>query len=93
MDSKRILGIAALAILFASGAVSCDKTPQEQRVPDRPEKTTKSAYIYVQGRSLMKPDKKTFEMKGVNLAGWLSPDGELLGLNKTRAERDISLML
>ena len=93
MDSKRILGIAALALLVASAAVSCDKTPQEQRVPDRPEKTTKSEYIYVQGRSLMKPNKKTFEMKGVNLAGWLSPDGELLGLNKIRAERDISLML
>lgn len=84
---RLICGLAALA-----STVSCDKTLQEQRVPDRPEKTAKSEYIYVQGRSLMKPDKTVFQMKGVDLAGWLSPDGALFGFTKIRAERDLSLM-
>lgn len=92
MNKFRILrlvcGLAAMA-----ATVSCDKTPQEQSVPERPEKTTPSEYIYVQGRSLMKPDKTVFLMKGVDLAGWLSPDGALFGFSEIRAERDISLML
>lgn len=84
--------MAVLAILAASGAASCAKTPQEQRVPDRPEKTAPSEYIYVQGRSLMKPDRTVFEMRGVDLDGWLSPDGKLFGFTTIRAERDLNLM-
>ena len=90
--SKHIGETTALAIFVASSVASCTKTPQEQRVPDRPEKTTPSEYIYVQGRSLMKPDKTVFMMKGVDLAGWLSPDGALFGFTKIRAERDLNLM-
>lgn len=82
-----------LMALAVPALLSCSKTPQEQKVPDRPEKTTSTGFIYVQGRSLMKPDKTAFEMKGVDLDGWLCPDGELFGFTEIRAERDVNLML
>ena len=82
-----------LMTLTVPALLSCSKTQQEQKVPDRPEKTAATGFIYVQGRSLMNPDKTVFVMKGVDLDGWLCPDGELFGFTKIRAERDVDLML
>lgn len=82
-----------LMTLTVPALLSCSKTQREQKVPDRPEKTAATGFIYVQGRSLMNPDKTVFVMKGVDLDGWLCPDGELFGFTKIRAERDVDLML
>ena len=91
MFHKLLKSTALLAVAFM-GFLSCDKMPQEQKVPERPEKTP-GKYIYVQGRELLLPDKSRFEMRGVNLAGWLSPDGRVIGLDSSISEREITSLL
>lgn len=90
--TRTIVELTALLAVFFGGLLSCDKMPQELKIPERPEKTP-GKYIYVQSRELLMPDKSRFEMKGVNLAGWLSPNGHLFGLDATVSEHDLSTLL
>lgn len=77
--------------IFMATCTDSAKT-DEFELPERPIKQP-GEYLYVQGKDLLLPNQGLFMMRGTNLAGWLSPDGNLMDLPAVPAEKQLTEML
>jgi aryl-phospho-beta-D-glucosidase BglC (GH1 family) len=50
-------------------------------------------FVTIKGRDLVAPDGKVLELRGINLGGWLMPEGYMLGFSTAGSPRLIGQML
>jgi hypothetical protein len=52
-----------------------------------------AGFVTVRGRELVAPDGEALNLKGINLGGWLVPEGYMFGFTKTGSPRQIQTMI
>ena len=52
-----------------------------------------TGFVSIKGRELIAPDGSVLRLKGINLGGWLVPEGYMFEFNKAGAPRQIQDML
>lgn len=50
-------------------------------------------FVTVRGRELVDPNGRTLNLKGINLGGWLVPEGYMLGFTKAGSSRQIQTLI
>jgi hypothetical protein len=52
-----------------------------------------AGFVTVRGRELVDPDGRPLDLKGINLGGWLVPEGYMFGFTKAGSPRQIQTMI